>query len=139
VDLIAVELIISSDPRWLRMVRVMMQEFARQAGFGERERREITIAVDEALANVIKHSYKGDHKGAVSLTCAVADGHLEVVLKDQGEAFDQQGFRLQPPDALRAGGRGTFLIHSTMDEVEYRRAGDTNVLRLRKYMKERAG
>ena len=132
------ELRISSDPRWLRMVRAMIQEISRQAGFGEGERFDITIAVDEALSNVMKHSYRGDPNGLVSLSCRTDDGCLEVVLQDQGEAFDPERIQQRAPDEIRVGGRGTFLIRSTMDEVEYQRAGDTNLVRLRKYLKAKA-
>lgn len=77
------ELKISSDPRWLRMVRAMIQEICRQCGFSEMERSEITLAVDEALSNVIKHSYKGSPHGVVWLSCVDHDGCLEIVLRDQ--------------------------------------------------------
>ena len=129
------ELRISSDPRWCRTVRAMMQEIARQAGFSDMERHDISLAIDEALANVIKHSYKGDPNGPVSLTCAAADGWLEVVLRDQGEGFDPKKADHLAPDELRVGGRGVFLMRATMDEVEFGRAGETNTVRLRKYLK----
>ena len=129
------ELNISSDPRWLRMVRAMMQEISRQAGFGEGERCDITIAVDEALSNVMRHSYKGDPSGAVHMSCSIGDGCLEIVLRDQGEAFDRERLDAPPPDQMRVGGRGVFLMRSTMDEVEFERNGDMNLVRLRKYVK----
>ena len=129
------ELSISSDARWLRVVRAMIQEVARQAGFSEGDRFDITIAVDEALANVIKHAYKGDPTGAVALSCIADDGFLEIVLRDYGEAPDPKRLEPPPPDELRAGGRGIFLMRSTMDEVEFERNGDMNLVRLRKYVK----
>ena len=128
------ELIISSDPCWLRMVRAMLQEVSRQAGFNEPERSDIILAVDEALSNVIRHSYKGDPQGVVSLTCAADNGCLEIVLRDKGEAVDPKHLEPPPPDEIRLGGRGIFLIRSTMDEVTFERDGDTNLLRLRKYI-----
>lgn len=129
------ELRISSDPRWLRMVRAMMQEICRQCGFSEMERSEITLAVDEALSNVIKHSYKGNPKGAVWLSCSAEDGCLEIVLRDEGEAIDPKHLEPPPPDEIRVGGRGIFLMREIMDEVHFLREGKTNLLRLRKYAK----
>ncbi len=132
------ELKISSDPRWLRMVRAMMQELSRQAGFSEMERCEITLAVDEALCNIIKHSYKGDPRGVVWLSCDADDGCLEIVLRDQGEGIDPKQLEPRPPDEIRAGGRGIFLMRSVMDEVDFERDGGMNAVRLRKYAKARA-
>lgn len=115
----------------------MVQEFSRQAGFGDHERMDITIAVDEALANVMKHAYQGGCGGPVSLTCEAENGRLEIVLRDQGQAFDPARVPERAPDEMRVGGRGTFLMHSTMDEVEYQRAGDSNLMRLRKFRKDK--
>lgn len=129
------ELQISSDPRWLRVVRAVIQEVSRQAGFNEGDRCDITIAVDEALGNVIKHSYKGDPNGPVCLSCIADDGRLEIVLCDQGEAIDPKHLEPPPPDELRVGGRGIFLMRSTMDEVAFERDGEKNVVRLRKCVK----
>jgi len=134
-----VELRISSDPRWLRMARRLVEEFSRQAGFDEHGRQEIIIGVDEALSNVMRHAYRGETSGPISLICEAEDGRLEVVLKDQGQAFAPGSASLDLPDPARLSGRGSFLIHSTMDEVEYRRAGEDNLMRLRKYLKEPAG
>ena len=132
------ELTIPSDPRWLRMVRAMMEEVSRQAGFDEKEGCEVVIAVDEALSNVMKHSYKGDPNKLVSLSCITEDGSLEVVLRDQGEVLDLERCEPKAPDEMRVGGRGIFLMRCTMDEVEYQRDGDTNLIRLRKHSKAKA-
>ncbi|MBI3695546.1 MAG: ATP-binding protein [Acidobacteria bacterium] len=134
-----VELKISSDPRWLRTVRAMMQEVSREVGFTERERCDIMIAVDEALANVMKHAYKGDPNGPVSLSCIAEDGRLEIVLCDQGEACDPKNLEPPPPEEMRVGGRGIFLMRSTMDEVSFERNGNHNYVRLRKRVKPQGG
>lgn len=129
------ELKISSDARWLRVVRAMMQEISRQSGFSEKERSEITLAVDEALSNVIRHSYKGSPHGVVWLSCAADFGSLEIVLQDQGEAIDPKHLEPLPPDEIRLGGRGIFLMREIMDEVRFEREGDRNLVRLRKHAK----
>ncbi|HZS49808.1 MAG TPA: ATP-binding protein [Bryobacterales bacterium] len=133
-----IELKVSSDPRWLRLVRAMMQEVSRQAGFGDAERCDITIAVDEALSNVIKHSYKGDYGRPVWLTCATEGDRLSIEIRDVGDAPDPKRLEPLPPEQVRPGGRGIFLMRSTMDEVQFERNGDTNLVRLSKYRKTRS-
>ena len=113
----------------------MMHEVSSQVGFSERERHEVTLAVDEALSNVMKHAYKGDPNGLVSISCVTEDGRLEVVLCDHGEACDPKRLEPPPPDEMRVGHRGVFLMRSAMDEVEFERTGDMNLVRLRKCVK----
>jgi serine/threonine-protein kinase RsbW len=131
------ELKISSDPRWLRLVRAMMQEVSRQAGFSEAERHQIALAVDEAISNVIKHSYKGEADRPVSVSCETENGLLEIVVRHRGERFEPRPVDHLPPDELRPGGRGLFLMRCVMDEVEFVRDGEENLVRLRKYLKEK--
>jgi len=131
------ELKISSDPRWLRLVRAMMQEISRQAGFTETERHGIVLAVDEALSNIMKHAYRGDPNGDICLMCQLHDASLEIELHDHGETPDPKRLEPPPPDDMRPGHRGVFLMRSTMDEVKFERNGDTNLVRLLKHVKER--
>ena len=130
-----VELVVASDTRWLRLIRGVIKEFSARAGLEARTTHEVTLAVDEAVSNVIKHSYKGDPNQKISLRCCEVDGGVEVEVRDQGEPFDPGQSAIPPPDELRSGGRGVYLIRSVMDEVEYRREGATNCVLMRKRQK----
>ena len=48
----------ASDPRLLSVVRSTVSELAAVWGFEDEQVRRITIAVDEALSNIIRHAYK---------------------------------------------------------------------------------
>lgn len=131
-----IEIKFSSNPRWLGPVRALLEGFANQAGFGSRDSHEITVAVGEALTNVMRHSYKGDATKTVQLLCALRDGAMAVEIRDQGEPFDESKLVPQPPEELRPGGRGIYLIRSVMDEVEYCREGKANLVRMKKFLKK---
>lgn len=128
-----VELTISSHPRWMRLVRQVVHEFAVEAGFGSRDAHAVTLAVGEAIGNVIKHAYQGRTDQKFSLACSANGVGLEVRIADHGEAFDPISRTSLPPDELRPGGRGLFLMRAIMDEMEYERDGDMNVVRMRKF------
>ena len=127
-----VELVVTSDTRWLRLIRGVVEEFSVRAGLDAETTQEVVLAVDEAVANVITHSYKGVPDHRISLRCKEVEGGVEVEVRDQGEPFDPAQREIPPPDELRAGGRGVYLIRSVMDEVEYWRDGSTNCVRMRK-------
>jgi len=126
------EITIASHPRWLRLVRHVVQEFARESGFGDQDTQAIVLAVDEAAGNVLKHSYKGDTSRKFSLACRSSDDELEFELRDAGPQFEPAKIPQLPPDEVRAGGRGVFLMREIMDEVEYSRVDGENIVRLRK-------
>lgn len=127
-----VEITISSHPRWLRLVRQVVCEYALETGFDAQDAHAITLAVGEAVGNIIKHSYGGRTDQSFVLRCRAEDRALEVSLRDNGEPFDPDQAPALPPDELRPGGRGLYLMRTLMDEVEYSRDGGTNVVRMRK-------
>ena len=134
-----VEVIIAGDPRWLRLARGVVEEFLAQTGFHAQQREEIAVAVGEAVANVIRHAYKGDARQRFSLLCNEGNGAVEIELRDQGEPFDPPKEPIAPPDETSAGGRGIFMMQAIMDEVEYTRQGNTNSVRMKKYLPGKTG
>ena len=127
-----VEVIIASDPRWLRLARGVVRQFLEQ-------REEIAVAVGEAVANVIRHAYRGDIRQKFSLLCKEGNGAVEIELRDQGEPFDPPKEPISPPDETCAGGRGIFMMQAIMDEVVYTRQGATNSVRMKKYLPDKNG
>ena len=126
------EITIASHPRWLRLVRQVIQEFARESGFPEQDAQAIVLAVCEAVGNVLKHSYKGDTERTFSLACRSGEGDLEFEIRDVGPPFEPQKVPNLRPDEVRPGGRGLFLMREIMDEVEHSRVNGENVVTLRK-------
>jgi serine/threonine-protein kinase RsbW len=94
---------------------------------------EVELALQEALANAIRHGCNGDPLRKVQ--CIVnchTDGEVLIVVRDPGSGFDAT--RLPNPltdeNVLKASGRGIFLINQLMDEVAFEDGG--RELRMRK-------
>jgi serine/threonine-protein kinase RsbW len=133
-----VEIVVPSHPRWLRMIRTVVQEFVAEMGCDPKERHDIALAVGEAVSNVIKHSYKGDPDNKLALLCRDHDDSFEVEIRDRGVAYDPAAKPTRPPEEIRVGGRGVYLMRALMDQVEYQREGDVNCVRMRKLLKTHA-
>ena len=132
----------ASDPRLLSVVRGTVSELAAVWGFEDEQCRRITLAVDEALSNVIRHAYKNRCDQEIDLNFQAHADCLEFSFVDRGEAADPSRFCAQPLDEIALGGRGTHIIRQIMDEVCYERLPEGNLLRLKKYLpgaKSKAG
>jgi anti-sigma regulatory factor (Ser/Thr protein kinase) len=125
---------LASDPRLLTVVRSTVSELAAALGFEVAQCRSITLAVDEALSNVIRHAYRNECNHEIELNCEAQADCLEFTFIDHGEPADPARICAQPLDEVALGGRGTHLIRQIMDEVSYDRLSDQNRLRLKKYM-----
>jgi anti-sigma regulatory factor (Ser/Thr protein kinase) len=127
-------LVMPSHPRLLAVVRAAVGEIGLVYGLPEESCREVTLAVDEALANVIRHAYGNRYDREVEVKCQVAADQIEFTLLDQGEPPDPDRICGQPLNDASLSGRGTHLIKAIMDEVCYERVPEGNLLRLIKYL-----
>ena len=135
----AVEVRIASDPRWLRFVRLVIREFCQALSAGEEVADAVVVAVNEAVSNVMRHAYGGDTTQPISIRCSRHGDMLEVSICDHGKEADLVSQPIQPPNELRSGGRGLFLIRSLVDEYEFVRADGRNRLDLRKRLPQPLG
>lgn len=94
----------------------------------------MVIAVDETLSNVIRHAYRGDTTRPVRVVLRRDRDRLEVEIWDRGHRFDPVVQSVPPPQELRRGGRGLFMVRSSVDECDYRRVNGWNRLRLRQHL-----
>src|ERR1700693_2025870 len=108
-----------SHPRHLAVVRGLIGPLATAIGCDESECRAITLAVDEALANIIRHAYHNRADGLIELECReIADG-LEITLLDNGDAPDKSKICAREIGCDQPGGLGTHIIKKVMDRVSY--------------------
>jgi serine/threonine-protein kinase RsbW len=106
---------------------------AREQGFDQKRISEIELAAEESLVNIINYSYP-ERPGEVEVTCQLDGRSLVIEMIDTGIPFDVTS--LPDPDITadiddrKIGGLGVFLLKKVMDEVNYRREKNRNILSL---------
>jgi len=92
------------------------------------------MAIDEAAANVIRHTYGGREDARLALEIKKFPDRLEFLLEDWGPKVRAEQIRPRPLDEVRPGGLGTFFINSFMDACSYDpEFAEGNRLRMVKY------
>jgi anti-sigma regulatory factor (Ser/Thr protein kinase) len=135
------QLEVRSQPAMLCVVRGALEPMMETLGFSEEQNRAIIRGVDEAVSNIMRHSYRGCPDKLIELRCnrlerrvsGQIERGMEILLFDCGPAVDTTKIQPRPLDEIRPGGLGLHIIRSSMDAVEYRRAGRMNRLRLVKW------
>lgn len=113
----------SGDTKELERIRTFVESKAKEFGFSEQGAYTITLAVDEACSNLIRHSYKHDESKEFSVDINFSNDQLVIEIIDSGTAFDP--LTVPPPNLLeyaeqhRRGGFGVHIIRKLMDIVEY--------------------
>jgi anti-sigma regulatory factor (Ser/Thr protein kinase) len=120
------KLVMPSDPRYLPVVRGAIGALTVAIGWDESECRAITLALDEAIANVIRHAYHNRSDGMIELECRESSEGLEISMLDNGDAPDWSKICAREVGCDKPGGLGTHIIRDVMDSVSYRKSESGN-------------
>ncbi len=120
------ELIITNDTHHLAALREMVREGITAAGFPLKLCNRVTIAVDEAITNIIEHAFPDvpRGRGRIKVTQDVDDQIYRMEIVDDGMLhYDpQQHSTVDIEEHVASGkdsGLGIFLIRRIMDQVDY--------------------
>ena len=135
-----------SHSRYLSCVRECMAQTARQFGFAEAQSSQIALAVDEAIANVIKHGYADRTDGLIWVSIyplgddEIRGTGIKIVIEDEARQVEPSCIKGRDLADIRPGGLGVHIIREIMDEVCYEKRATSGMrLTLCKWTKGRAG
>jgi serine/threonine-protein kinase RsbW len=90
---------------------------ALDAALDEATIADVELAMTEALANVIVHSYEQREGERLLLSLDIDDDKLAFGIRDRGRPFEPARYAPPDLDAPAEHGYGVFLIEQLMDEV----------------------
>jgi len=91
-------------------------------------RLDLTLALCEALNNVVMHAYPGQAPGKVAITVGLdRPRRLRLETADWGVGFPPGPIEVRNPPPLAETGRGLFIMSSLAQRFEVRRGGDASV------------
>jgi len=97
---------------------------------------DLNLALEEAVTNIISHGYSDHREHEILVRIRVESGAVIVELKDDARAFNPltapDADVTTPLDERTAGGLGIHLMRKLMDEIEYQRLADGNLLIMKK-------
>ncbi len=120
---VVAEFRICGDPSQLASVRERVRTEAHAAGFAEDVVTRMTLAVDEALSNVIRHGYGGPCDKPIDVKIERItrqnDEEIKFTIRDFGQQIDPARIAGRPLTDIKPGGLGVHIIKSAMDDVVY--------------------
>lgn len=79
------------------------------------EARDLILATQEALKNVVEHACPVDNR--IHAECILARDRIIVEVRDRGRGFDVESRLRNPPGPMCDHGRGLVLIRNLLDNV----------------------
>ena len=117
---------IRADPSAIPAVIDGVNAVLTQKAWPEEQIMQIELALQEAIANGIRHGCRGDVTKQVQVVVNVtAEGEILITVRDPGQGFDPSKVAdpLAPENMLKPSGRGIFLINGLMDDVQFADGG----------------
>ncbi len=102
--------------------------------------RQMQLAVEEAVVNVMEYAYPKGTKGEITVEMTYDSKHLNVRISDQGMAFDptatESADTSLSAEDREIGGLGILLVRELVDAVDYERRQGRNMLTLTKTIEQ---
>jgi len=114
--------------------------FCRQHHVEEKAVHALMLSLEEMASNVMNHAYLRDPSQFFRVSIQHAGDRIVVELRDHGPAFDPLQMTDpdpdEDPDDRPEGGWGIQLVRHSMDELQYNREEEENVLRMTKRIQQ---
>lgn len=126
---------IPADPAAIPTLTDGVMQVLQGKGWNDDDIMAVELALQEAVANAIRHGCRGD--ATKQLECSIAverSGEIVIVIRDPGSGFDPAtvAHPLDPANLLKPSGRGIFLINNLMDDVRFADGGRELQMRKKK-------
>jgi serine/threonine-protein kinase RsbW len=130
--LLPVTLTCTTDLRFIDLIQVVGSELLKHMNFSHEDGERVWLAVQEGIANAMRHGNKLDKKKRIEVTFAPLANRLEIRIHDTGPGVDLDALPNPnlPENLLKPCGRGVYFMKQVMDQVtmEKGKEGSTLVL-----------
>ena len=107
----------------LKNIRSMLVDFLNNHKLPLKEIKEIELGTDEAVTNIIKHSYKEENKkNIIEVELEFSENKVIIHLYDNGTPVNEEKIKPRELSDVKPGGLGTYFINKIMDEVKWKKS-----------------
>ena len=129
-------LVLPNDIETIPQLNEFIDLVAEEVGLDMSLTMSLNLAMEEAVVNVMDYAYPDGQKGNVDIEVTADQEWMTFVITDTGIAFDpttkEDADTTLSAEERPIGGLGIFLVRQLMDDINYKRKGNKNVLTLRK-------
>ena len=116
------------------------EEIGQDINISDRTIFEMNLALDELFTNIISYGFNDQQEHTIKINIAIEGNQLQMRIEDDGVPFNP--LESKTPEfqcgieECKIGGLGIHLIRKLMDDIQYQRVADKNILVLRRKIKK---
>jgi anti-sigma regulatory factor (Ser/Thr protein kinase) len=113
----------------------MVNEFGKRHTLSGNVIHDATLALEEIVSNIVFYAYTDEDEHEIEVVMGINRDQLFFKVKDDGIAFNP--LKNPEPDVSKPfeekeiGGLGIYLVKNLMDELEYLRENEKNILTMK--------
>jgi anti-sigma regulatory factor (Ser/Thr protein kinase) len=125
---------IKNDLAEIESLTEAIASYYRDHGIAETVCYDVRLAIEEAVSNTIKYGYQDHQAHIIHVHARLEETTLVLEIEDDGAPFNP--LEAPAPDLTLSveekpiGHLGIYLLRSVMDQVDYKRTGSKNILRM---------
>ena len=127
---------ISNQLSELDRLHQTLADFCRRRGLAVEVARDLNLAVEEIVTNIITHGYADDREHRIGVHLNLEPGEVRIDVEDDAPPFNPLEAReVDTTTPLRdrpIGGLGIHLVRKVTDGLEYKRLSGKNIFTLKK-------
>jgi anti-sigma regulatory factor (Ser/Thr protein kinase) len=134
----SVKLVLENRIEELEKIAIALDNLSEQWNLPPKVVMEINLVLEELFTNVVFYAFddQQDHQIILDFT-RLDSGLLQIRLEDDGKPFNLLEKKMddvfdKPLEERRIGGLGIHFVREMMNNVEYQRAGEKNIVILTK-------
>lgn len=116
------------------------EEVGRDINISDKAIFEMNLALDELFTNIISYGFSDQQEHTIKINITIEGDQLQMRIEDDGVPFNP--LESKTPEfqcgieECKIGGLGIHLIRKLMDDIQYQRVADKNILVLRRKIKK---
>jgi len=114
-----IQLHLTSNPKYLASVRGMILSLSETVGFDVVDSGHIALAVDETLANIIRHGYELRENEPIHVAIWLLKDEtpgIRIVIEDEARQVEPEDICGRDLEDIKPGGLGVHIINDVMCE-----------------------
>ena len=125
---------ITNDPAEIETLMKEIVKYCHENDVDDAACFDVQLALDEMISNTIKYGYEDQGIHKIQVRVGVQNQKLLLEIEDDARAFNPLEAPAPnlslPAEERPIGGLGIYLMRAVMDQIDYKRTGTKNILRM---------
>ena len=133
---ISKQLVLKNSISEVRVLSSTVEEFCEKNNFSDEVTHDIRLALEEIFSNIVFYGFQDQDEHQIAISFSLKNNTLILEIKDDGIPFNPLEFKTPdleiPIEERKTGGMGIHIAGELVDEIEYFRKQNNNILVMKK-------